>query len=67
VKRTVATALTCYGAWLVAVVLLVAGRYTPFPLLPGVESGVVAGALVFTVLGAVQLGRRGLRAVTARL
>jgi hypothetical protein len=52
-------AVAAYGAWLVAVVLLLLGRYTPAPLLPGVRAGVVAGAVVFTVLGAVRIGRRG--------
>jgi hypothetical protein len=54
-------AVGAYVAWLLAVVLLVAGRYTPAPLLPGVHTGVVTGAVVLTAVGAVRLGRRALR------
>lgn len=54
-------AVGAYVLWLLAVVLLLAGRYTPVPLLPGVHAGVVAGAAVFTVVGAGQLCRRGYR------
>jgi hypothetical protein len=59
--------LAAYGAWLVAVVLLVAAQFTPLPVLPGVQTGVVAGALVFTVLGAVQLIRKGLAVLATNL
>jgi hypothetical protein len=54
-------AVTWYVAWLVAVVLVMAGRYTSFPLLPGAEAGVVVGTAVFAVVGAAQLSRAGLR------
>ncbi|WP_121821931.1 hypothetical protein [Halostella salina] len=59
-------AVSLYVLWLVAVVLHVAGRFTPFPTLPGVFEGVVAGAVVFTALGAVQIGRRGVRTLRER-
>jgi hypothetical protein len=54
-------AVGAYGCWLLAVVLLIAGNYTPLPRLPGVHAGVVAGTAVFTVVGAGQLLRRGYR------
>ncbi|WP_435175885.1 hypothetical protein [Halorussus sp. AFM4] len=53
------TAVGLYALWLVAVVLLMLGRYTPLPLLPGVHSGVVLGAAVLTVVGAGKLLRDG--------
>nr|WP_251344369.1 hypothetical protein [Haloplanus sp. GDY1] len=54
-------AVGAYVLWLLAVVLLIAGNYTPIPLLPGVHAGVVAGAAVFTLLGVGQLARWGYR------
>jgi hypothetical protein len=47
-----------YLAWLAAVVLLVVGRFTPLPLLPGVNGGVALGALAFFCLGCGRLARR---------
>ena len=49
------------SVWLLAVLLLVAGRSTPAPLLPGVHLGVAVGAAVFTLVGAGQHLRRGYR------
>jgi hypothetical protein len=54
-------AVGAYGPWLLAVLLLLAGRFTPAPLLPGVHPGVVVGAAVCTLIGAGQLLRRGYR------
>ncbi|ELZ87507.1 hypothetical protein C453_04114 [Haloferax elongans ATCC BAA-1513] len=54
-------ALGLYVCWLVAVVLLVAGRHTPLPSLPGVHESVVLGAGVLTLVGAVSLLRDGYR------
>ncbi|NHN59785.1 MULTISPECIES: hypothetical protein [Halorussus] len=55
--RRVAVGL--YVLWLVAVVLLMLGRYTLAPLLPGVHAGVVVGAAALTVVGAGKLLRDG--------
>ena len=66
-KWTYALPLAAYGAWLVAVVLLVAARLTPLAPLPGVETGVVVGAAVFTAVGAVKLGRRGMSLLATKL
>jgi|GEM_PF-6018159 len=56
-------AIGLYLLWLLLVVLLILGRYTPFPLLDAVRSGVVFGAAVLTVVGAGQLLREGYRRV----
>jgi len=56
-------ALGMYVLWLLAVVLVVAGRQTAFPTLPGTVTGVTLGVVVFVVLGAVRL----LRAAADRL
>ena len=58
-------AVGAYGLWLLAVLLLLLGRFTPAPLLPGVHPGVVVGAAVFTLIGAGQLLRRGYRWLAA--
>jgi hypothetical protein len=50
-----------YFLWLLFVVLLILGRYTPFPLFDLVHSGVVFGAAVLTVVGAGKLFRIGYR------
>lgn len=60
-------AVGAYVLWLLAVVLTVAGRYTPFPTLPGVEAGVLVGALCFTAVGTVQLLRRAGRWLSRRV
>lgn len=60
-------AVGAYVLWLLAVVLVILGRFTPLPTLPGVEGGVLAGALCFTAVGAVQLLRRVGRWLTERL
>jgi hypothetical protein len=54
-------ALGLYVLWLVAVVLLMLGRYTGLPTLPGTHAGVVIGASVFVVIGAGKLVRDGYR------
>jgi hypothetical protein len=59
--RELATGM--YVLWLVAVVLVVVGRYTAFPTLPGTVTGVVLGATVFALFGARHL----LRALSGRL
>jgi hypothetical protein len=46
-----------YVLWLVAVVLVVAGRQTAFPTLPGTVTGVALGAVVFVILGAARVLR----------
>jgi hypothetical protein len=53
-----------YVLWLLFVVLLILGRYTPFPLLDIVHSGVVFGAAVLTVIGSGKLLRIGYWRVT---
>jgi len=58
-------AVGAYGLWLLAVLLLAVGRFTPAPLLPGVHAGVVVGAAAFTLVGAGQLLRRGYRWLAA--
>lgn len=50
-------ALGLYILWLVAVVLFVVYRFTPVPVLPGVEEGLVLGTAVFFVIGVGQLGK----------
>ncbi|WP_135820252.1 hypothetical protein [Halostella litorea] len=60
-------AVAMYALWLVAVVLHVAAQFTPLPALPGVFAGVVVGTAVFAVVGAAQIGRRGVRAVRKRV
>jgi hypothetical protein len=50
-------ALGMYVLWLVAVVLVVAGRQTAFPTLPGTVTGVALGAVVFVILGAARVLR----------
>lgn len=44
-----------YALWLLMVVLLILGQYTPFPLFDLAHLGVVFGATVLTVFGAGQL------------
>ena len=53
--RELATGM--YVLWLVAVVLVVLGRYTEFPTLPGTVTGVVLGATVFVLFGASRVLR----------
>lgn len=55
-----------YGCWLLLVVLLIVGRYTPAPSLPFVHTGVVFGAAVLTVVGAAQVVRAGYRRLVPR-
>lgn len=57
-------AIGLYVLWLLFVVLLILGRYTPFPVLDIVHSGVVFGAAVLTVIGSGKLLRSGYRRVT---
>lgn len=59
-------AVGAYLAWLLAVVLLLVGRYSPAPLLPGVHGGVVTGAAAFFLLGLYRLGRGGWRRLAER-
>ena len=54
-----------YACWLLSVVLLVLGRYTPVPSVEAAHSAVVAGAAVLTVVGTVQIGRRGYRGLVS--
>ncbi|WP_440988393.1 hypothetical protein [Haloarchaeobius baliensis] len=55
--------LGLYVVWLLLVVLLLLGRYTPAPLFGFVQPGVVVGAAVLTVFGAGRLVRSGYRRV----
>lgn len=48
-----------YIVWLLLVVLMIAGRYTSFPLFDEVHSGVVFGAAVLAVLGVTRLIQTG--------
>ena len=50
-------AVWLYGCWLLAVVLTMAGRFTPAPRLKAAQLGMVVGAGVFTVVGAGQILR----------
>jgi len=52
-----------YVVWLLLVVLLVHGRYTPVPLVGFAQPGVVVGIAVLTVFGAGRLARSGYRRV----
>ncbi|QCC56518.1 hypothetical protein DV706_18620 (plasmid) [Natronorubrum bangense] len=45
--------------WAIAVVLLIFGRYTPFPMFDFVRSTVFLGAIIWTVLGIGMLIRNG--------
>lgn len=56
-------ALGMYGLWLLAVVLVIAGRQTGFPTLPGTVTGVALGTVVFVAFG----GYRVIRAAYGRL
>ncbi|WP_128905420.1 hypothetical protein [Halorubrum amylolyticum] len=56
-----------YLLWLLLVVLLVVGRYTPAPSFRVVHLGVVAGAAVLTLIGAGRLLRQGYGWATHRL
>jgi hypothetical protein len=47
--------------WLIATTLLILGRYTPFPSYEIVHLAVVTGAVIFTIVGAGQLLRKGYR------
>lgn len=48
-----------YLLWLLLVVLLIVGRYTPAPSFRLVHLGVVVGAAVLALIGAGRLLRRG--------
>lgn len=48
-----------YVLWLLMVVLLILGQYTPFPLFDFAHSGVVFGAAILAVLGAGKLVQAG--------
>ncbi|MFC7070475.1 hypothetical protein [Halobaculum lipolyticum] len=54
-----------YGCWLLLVVVLLAGRYTPVPSVGVAHTGVVVGAAVLTVVGAAQIVRAGYRRLVA--
>ena len=53
--------------WILLVALLIVGRYTPAPSFRVVHVGVVAGAAVLTLIGAVRLLRTGYRRATGLL
>jgi hypothetical protein len=50
-------AVGLYGCWLLAVVLTMAGRFTPVPRLEAAWLGMVVGAGIFTIIGAGQILR----------
>ena len=51
-------AIGAYLLWLVAIILYMAGRYTPFPLLQPARTGMIAGAVLVTLFGAVRIFQR---------
>ena len=53
-----------YLCWLLLVLLLVLGQYTPFPQFNVVHSGVVFGGVVLTAVGVGMLLRSGYRQIT---
>ncbi|MFY4816418.1 hypothetical protein ACOJIV_27620 [Haloarcula sp. AONF1] len=55
-----------YLLWILLGVLLLAGRYTPVPSFELVHPGVVAGAVVLTLIGSVRLLRTGYRRAARR-
>ena len=56
-----------YLLWILLTVLLILGRYTPAPSFRLVRLGVVAGAAVLTLIGAVRLLRTGYTRATRLL
>ncbi|MFH5799851.1 hypothetical protein [Haladaptatus sp. DYF46] len=58
-------ALGLYALWLLTTVLLILGKYTPFPTVPGVHDAVVFGAVILTLGGAGRLARDGYRRFVA--
>jgi len=63
-QRLRSVGLALYVCWLLAVVALLAGRYTPVPRIEAAHTITVAGAVVLTLIGAAQLARDGYRRVT---
>ena len=62
-RQLTAVGIGLYLVWLGATVLLIGSRLGLLPRLQPVEETVLAGAVVLTVLGALQLTKRGVDAV----
>ncbi|WP_254837977.1 hypothetical protein [Natronomonas marina] len=60
-------AIGAYVLWLVAVVLHMVGRYSSFPMLEPARTGMVVGAALLTLYGAVRIVRSGIERAKARL
>jgi hypothetical protein len=53
-----------YLCWLLLVVLLVLGQYTPLPQFDVIHSGIVFGGVVLSIVGVRMLLRGGYRWIT---
>ena len=62
-QQLTAVGIGLYLVWAVAVVLLVGMQLGVLPRLPPVEETVVAGAVVLTVVGTLQLAKKGIEKV----
>jgi hypothetical protein len=62
-RQLTAVGIGLYLVWAVAVVLLVGTQLGVLPRLPPVEETVVAGAVVLTVIGTLQLVKKGVERV----
>jgi hypothetical protein len=62
-RQFVAVGTGLYVVWLFATVLLVGSRVGLLPRLDAVEETVVAGAVVLTALGTLQLAKRGVERI----
>jgi len=60
-------AIGAYLFWLIAVVLHMAGRYTAFPPIMPARTGMVVGAGLLALFGAIRILWDGLRRLQARL
>jgi hypothetical protein len=57
-------AIGSYLCWLLLVVLLVLGQYTPIPQFDIIHSGIVFGGVVLSIVGVRMLLRGGYRWIT---
>lgn len=62
-QQLTAVGIGLYLVWAVAVVLLIGMQFGVLPRLPPVKETVVAGAVVFTVIGTLQLTKKGIEKV----
>ena len=59
------TGVGLYILWLLATLLLILGRYTPFPSFEIIHSAVVTGATILTIVGAGLLLQKGYRTIVS--